>query len=46
MLAANHQTEDRDLKELEKELKELKGSATPWEEQNDQLTKPTTAPRD
>ena len=28
------------MKELEKELKELKGSATPWEEQSYQPTKP------
>ena len=34
------------MKELEKGLKELKGSATPREEQNYQLTKPTTAIRD
>ena len=34
------------MKELEKRLEELKGSATLWEEQNDQLPKPTTAPRD
>ena len=34
------------VKELEKGLKELKDTATQWEEQNKQLPKPTTASRD
>jgi hypothetical protein len=49
MLAANHWTEHRDpiggVRGRTEELKELKGIATPQEEQY-QLTRPSRAPTD